>query len=60
MNKDHFKGHFVNIYKIIIKRVEEFLVTSCNKYFEPMTRQQFQKTLGDVINCRKYFQADFC
>jgi hypothetical protein len=39
MNKDHFKGHFVNIYKIIIKRVEEFLVTSCNKYFEPMTRQ---------------------
>lgn len=60
IDKDKFKSHFVAIYKVVFKKVEEFLYHTADRQFQPATKNEFNKTLGDVINCRKHYTPEFC
>lgn len=38
IDKEKFKAHFVNIYKIIVKKVQDFLANTADRQFQPMTK----------------------
>lgn len=55
IDKEKFKKHFIEIYKIAMRKVEEFLTNKADLQFEPLRKEEYQKPLSDVINCRKHY-----